>query len=76
TSGGESVWATVYVDGKKIGESPTSVTLAPGRHRVEIKRPGYKPLRRTVTVRGGRTQPLVLPLSKHSPRKTSPRPAR
>ncbi|PIE19997.1 MAG: hypothetical protein CSA65_00115 [Proteobacteria bacterium] len=62
--GGESVWANVYVDGTRIGQSPTSITLKAGRHRVKIERGGFRSVSRVVTVRAGRTSPLVVKLSR------------
>ncbi|RMG93929.1 MAG: PEGA domain-containing protein [Deltaproteobacteria bacterium] len=53
--------AEVYVDGHYVGQlgavvrPGARVRLAPGTHRVEIRKPGYFPVQRTVTVgrRGG-----------------------
>jgi eukaryotic-like serine/threonine-protein kinase len=34
-------WANVTVDGKPVGETPVSVKLAPGRHRVRASHPRH-----------------------------------
>jgi hypothetical protein len=33
-------WATITVDGRAYGDTPVTVTLSPGRHRVRATRPG------------------------------------
>ncbi len=56
--------AEVYVDGHYVGQvgailrPGTRIRLAPGVHRVEIRKPGRYPLQRTVEV-GRRPPPVV-----------------
>jgi len=48
--------ADVWIDGNYVGRvadlSPTAVKLAPGKHRVEVRKPGRFPVQRTVEVDG------------------------
>lgn len=49
----ETADADVWVDGEYIGqvaEVSGKLRLAPGVHRVEIRKPGHFPVQRTVTV--------------------------
>jgi hypothetical protein len=57
--------AEVVVDGRAIGKTPlsSSVTVAAGKHLVELRRPGYVPLRREIQVGEGATGELVLDLA-------------
>ena len=47
--------ASVVVDGQKVGTTPlvASVTLAPGGHHVELRRPGYLPAQTDVVLGDG-----------------------
>ena len=58
--------ASVYVDGRFVGSARQTgeLTLRPGRHRVEIVRPGYRTAERDVTIDGGRSQTLSLDLAR------------
>jgi class 3 adenylate cyclase len=42
-------WGEVYVDGKRQGASPplTSVSIAPGKHRIEIRNTAFPPYSKT-----------------------------
>ena len=54
-------WADIYVDGEPKGRTPRRLKLSAGRHRVELRPFGRTPaLRRTVRVRPGQTDRLVL----------------
>ena len=49
----ETADADVWVDGEYIGQAAAvsgRLKLAPGVHRVEIRKPGHFPVQRTVTV--------------------------
>ena len=35
--------ALVTINGRRVGETPVTVTVALGRHEVQIARPGYVP---------------------------------
>lgn len=50
-------WGEVYVDGKRIGVSPplTRFKLDPGRHRIEIRNPGFASYRDTVDLAPGQS---------------------
>jgi hypothetical protein len=57
--------AEVVVDGAPSGRTPlaTSITLPPGRHVVELKRPGYVSARREVELGAGATGEVTLDLA-------------
>jgi hypothetical protein len=42
--------AEVLLDGEPVGTTPYRATVAPGRHAVEIRHPGYRPHLQTVDV--------------------------
>ncbi len=42
--------ATIYLDGKKIGVTPMTVSTLPGERKVKLTRDGYSPYTTTVTV--------------------------
>ncbi|HEX7643085.1 MAG TPA: adenylate/guanylate cyclase domain-containing protein [Burkholderiaceae bacterium] len=48
-------WGEIYVDGSKRGVSPpiSSLSLAPGKHRIEIRNGQFAPQRQTVEVKSG-----------------------
>ncbi len=49
--------ARVRVDGELVGETPLTVELVPGEHRIELSRDGYASIARTIdAVRGVREQ--------------------
>jgi hypothetical protein len=58
--------ATVYVDGEfqGRGERVRSLSLPPGKHRIEIVRPGYRTLEREIDVRAGSRTNLDLTLER------------
>ncbi len=60
--------ASVYVDGAFRGSAreASSLKLAPGRHRIEIVRPGFRTLEREVDVVPGETTDLAVELEKPS----------
>jgi hypothetical protein len=45
--------AEVEVDGKFVGNTPSSVSLSAGEHAVKITKQGFKPWERKLTVSGG-----------------------
>jgi len=57
--------ASIYVDGQFRGaaEHLSSVSLRPGKHRIEVVRPGFRTIERDVDVRGGEETTLELELS-------------
>ena len=46
--------ATIEVDGQNYGQTPGIFELPVGEHRVLVKRPGYKPVVRTVIIKQDR----------------------
>lgn len=48
-------WGEIYVDGSKRGISPPlkSLSLAPGKHRVEVRNGQFVPHKETIEVKGG-----------------------
>ena len=58
--------ASVYVDGRFVGSARQTgdLELRPGRHRVEVVRPGYRTAERDLTIETGRTQTLSLALAR------------
>ena len=49
----EPAGADIEVDGSFVGNTPSSVELAPGEHTVAVKKSGYKPWERKLKVSGG-----------------------
>ena len=45
--------ADIEVDGKFVGNTPSSVTLAPGDHDIAVKKSGFAPWDRKITISGG-----------------------
>lgn len=43
----------VFVDGKYVGRAPAELTVAPGRHKVVLRRPAYREAQATVVVDAG-----------------------
>ncbi len=60
--------ASVYVDGAFRGSAREASTLklAPGRHRIEVVRPGYKTLEREVDITPGETTDVRVELERPS----------
>lgn len=61
----EDLDADVYVDGNYLGQlsalrGAAAPKLAPGRHRVEVRKPGRFPVQRTIDV--ARTGPAAITL--------------
>jgi hypothetical protein len=60
--------ASVYVDGafRGDGREASSLRLPPGRHRIEVVRPGYRTVEREVEVTAGQSTDLSIDLEKGS----------
>lgn len=59
--------AVVYLDGKKVGETPLQVKqVAVGEHRLRFVREGYEPVERTVRVEANRFHPVGVELKKQT----------
>lgn len=55
---GRPFFATVFVDGTRLGNSPLQRALPPGHHRVHLARDGVPSEDREVTIRSGETSRL------------------
>lgn len=60
--------ASVYVDGafRGSGREASSLNLAPGKHRIEVVRPGYRTMEREVEIAPGETTEVTLELERPS----------
>jgi serine/threonine-protein kinase len=47
-------WGNVAVDGRAVGETPVTVALPPGPHRIRITHPSYGARETGVTIAAGR----------------------
>jgi hypothetical protein len=58
--------ASVYVDGSFWGTArqSRSLELSPGRHRIEVVRPGYRTFERDVEIEAGKPTDLDVTLEK------------
>ncbi|HET6897225.1 MAG TPA: PEGA domain-containing protein, partial [Vicinamibacteria bacterium] len=58
--------ASVYVDGefRGSGRRIENLRLAPGRHRIEVVRPGYRTVEREIDVRAGETSRVEIDLGR------------
>lgn len=50
----------VYAKGYKLGQTSGGIGLAAGRHRIELRKDGMKPLNETVELKAGSTVSLVV----------------
>jgi hypothetical protein len=64
---GAKPWATVRVDGKKMGATPLQVRLKPGRHDISLHRRGYEVTRHTVYINPGETERFIAKLTRKRP---------
>jgi len=57
--------ADVFIDGQRVGQTPlpASLALAPGRRQVELRRAGYRPTSRELTMDDGSTGALEFDLA-------------
>ncbi len=60
----ESLWATLYVDGARKGETPVSLDLKRGTHAVAVERDGFKRIEQRVEVTPGEVTTVKLELEK------------
>jgi len=60
---GRYLWANVYVDGRKIGQTPILGKLFPaGKHEVQLRRRGYRTVTRRVVLKPGEREVVSLVL--------------
>jgi serine/threonine-protein kinase len=64
TLNGQLSWAWLEVDGRRIGSTPNTVALPPGRHTVRLQREGFKTLVHEVDISPGETVRLPMKLEK------------
>jgi hypothetical protein len=59
--------ASVYVDGEFVGSARRAglVPLPPGRHRLEVVRPGFRTVERDVEIQSGRTETVAIDLQRN-----------
>ena len=63
--GGKMVKATVYLDGKRVDQTPAALAgIAPGRHQLKLVREGFRPKVRSLNLRPGQKLSLALGLQK------------
>lgn len=55
-----SPWGEVFVDGKREGVSPplNEIKVTAGKHKVEIRNPGFVPYRSTIELQAGASQKI------------------
>jgi serine/threonine protein kinase len=62
-------WATVYVDGREVGQTPMEAfVVEAGSRVVRIRNPQWEAIERRVLVRPGETQELIIDLPKEGTR--------
>ena len=60
---GRYLWANVYLDGAWVGRTVLTLErVRAGVHRVEVRRAGYRPQRRSVRVHVGKTVKVAFAL--------------
>jgi len=62
---GKAYWAHVFLDGKKLGDSPIHRwKVRPGAHKVTVQRPGFKKQQMKVSLKGGESRTVTLSLER------------
>jgi len=56
--------AEISIDGKYVGNAPTTLHLPVGDHAIRIEKPSYKPWERTLTITSGETTTITATLEK------------
>ena len=58
-------WATIIIDGKRIGDTPkTDYTLSVGKHTIIFRHPDYNDKKMTVNIKKGANKPIIVKFSK------------
>jgi hypothetical protein len=52
-------WGLVRVNGHEIGDTPQSIRLPAGRHRVRVERKGQRTVDELVTVKAGKRTKIL-----------------
>ncbi len=63
THRGDHMWAAVFVDGARKGNTPLQLELASGRHHVRIVRAGFRTVEREIKIAPGRSDVLRIKLT-------------
>jgi plastocyanin len=56
--------AEISIDGKYVGNTPTTLHLSVGDHAIKFEKPGFKPWERTLTITPGETTTIPATLEK------------
>jgi hypothetical protein len=59
--------AEINIDGKYVGNTPTTLHLSVGDHSIKFEKPGFKPWERTLTITPGETTTIPATLEKLDP---------
>lgn len=52
--------AEVWVDGQHVGRAPAELTVDPGRHKVQLRRPAYQEAQATVVIEAGEDRRVTI----------------
>jgi len=61
---GGTVSATVYLDGRKLGEAPRQFRVQPGKHMLRISRAGYPPVLKEIRLRPGQRKKVIVQMER------------
>jgi len=56
--------AEISIDGKYVGNAPTTLHLSVGDHAIKFEKPGFKPWERTLTITQGESTTIPVTLEK------------
>jgi hypothetical protein len=56
--------AEISIDGKYVGNTPTTLHLTVGDHLIKFEKPGFKPWERTLTITQGESTTIPAALEK------------
>jgi hypothetical protein len=65
--------ATVWVDGEEVGETPLTVPLDPGSHKIKIAKDGYLPWESQIPIRSGHSEHVEVTLPKEGDKTAEPK---
>ena len=54
--------AVVFINGEKSGQTPLTLSISPGRHRIKVELPGHSAVTQKVRVKAGKKAEVVLQL--------------
>jgi hypothetical protein len=61
------VGAKLQLDGRDQGTVPTEIAVAPGSHRLDLSREGYRPAQSSIAVMAGERSTFDVPMQKSAP---------